>query len=678
VKSWTTFPLWPILPDGSCGCRNPACKDAGKHPSVKWGKHSLTAGTQLPIPEGYGTGLATGERSGVVVVDIDMKNGVNGLANLLALGEIPSTLTVHTPTGGAHLYFSYPGFKVSNSVSSVTNGVDIRGDGGFVVIPPSPHKCGHCYSWVDPTVPIADMPAWLLDRIKHPHKTQTKVTSSEAEALAKRWARATNANRRRLGLALSAVLKGEPFAQHGERDTVLFQLTKDIAREFPDADPASIAALFAMSCDVMVDGPTVDQVAEKFSRAASEIPSWHAELSVGEGGKIQASHGNALLIMRQDAAWKGCLGYDERTLQAVWLKRPPFECPGVFPRGVEDSDAVCATVWFQTSHGIALKSGVISEAIHTAAKDKPFDRFRDWIKSLVWDGKFRVDQWLYNYAAADDTPYTRAVGAKFLLSLVARTLYPGCKVDTMLILEGEQGIGKSTLLCTLVGQEWFRDQLPELSSKDSLIQLQGPALIEVAELASFNRKETEAVKSFLTVTHDTFRPPYGRTSVTVPRRLVFAGTTNEQTYLTDHTGNRRYWPVRVSGRCNLEGLATDRAQLLAEARTRLEAGERWWLEGEGEALAVEEQEAHLIQDTLEEALGTMLRGVTSTTTNECMAMMDIPHLQRNRAAEMRIGRILTRRLGFKRSQGRADGRRHYLYTRSESAAGGKKAIKPWN
>ncbi len=165
-EEWTIFPLYPII-DGKCGCNKEGCQNVGKHPAYKWSE--LLPGEKVAPPDGWGIGLATGARSGVFVVDLDVKPalGIDGLESLAALGEMPPTRSVRTPTGGWHLYFRWPGFKVQNSASKLGPGIDVRGDGGYVVLPDSPHKKGGRYEFFgDPETPIADAPPWLLEKLQ--------------------------------------------------------------------------------------------------------------------------------------------------------------------------------------------------------------------------------------------------------------------------------------------------------------------------------------------------------------------------------------------------------------------------------------------------------------------------------------------------------------------------------
>ena len=197
--------------------------------------------------------------------------------------------------------------------------------------------------------------------------------------------------------------------------------------------------------------------------------------------------------------------------------------------------------------------------------------------------------------------YLRSVGSKWLIAAVARIYRPGCKADYVIILEGPQGIGKSTCLLILAGREWFADEIADLGTKDSAQDLRGKWIVELAEVAALRRGEIERVKAFVSRNVDHYRPSYGRRSMDFPRQCVFAGTTNADAYLADETGNRRFWPVKVTG-LQLDALERDRDQLWAEAVARFKAGESWWLDREVEAFAAEEQEQRRQGDPWEEPI----------------------------------------------------------------------------
>jgi predicted P-loop ATPase len=186
----------------------------------------------------------------------------------------------------------------------------------------------------------------------------------------------------------------------------------------------------------------------------------------------------------------------------------------------------------------------------------------------------RVDRWLITYAKADDTPLNRAIGRKVLIAAVRRARQPGFKFDYILVLEGEQGIGKSTLVLILAGEDFYSDKaIIGCDAREQQESVQGVWIYEVAQLQGLTKVEMSWMKTFLSRTHDKARPAFGRTVVDRPRRLIFIGTTNEDTYLRDATGNRRWWPVKLYGRIDLTGLQRDRDQLWAEAAAAEASGE---------------------------------------------------------------------------------------------------------
>jgi predicted P-loop ATPase len=217
---------------------------------------------------------------------------------------------------------------------------------------------------------------------------------------------------------------------------------------------------------------------------------------------------------------------------------------------------------------------MVFDALVKVAKDNTIDSGADFIRTLVWDQTPRLDQWLTNtYGTSDDT-YHRAVASNWLKGLVKRIIQPGCKFDYVLVLEGEQGVKKSTSLGVLgaipSGDNWHVESTMSTDNKDFFMQFEGKAIIEFSEGETLSRTEVKKMKSIITTAVDRYRPSYGRVSEDFPRRCVFAMTTNQDEYLKDETGNRRWLPVRVVlPEANVQWLADNRDQLLAEAYTRV-------------------------------------------------------------------------------------------------------------
>jgi predicted P-loop ATPase len=268
--------------------------------------------------------------------------------------------------------------------------------------------------------------------------------------------------------------------------------------------------------------------------------------------------------------------------------------------------------------------------------------------ALNWDRIPRLDTWLTRYLGVADSPYVRAVGSRFPISAVARVFDPGCQADHMLILEGPQGILKSSALRALAGAHWFTDRISSLGGKDSSMEVAGVWFIEMSELDALTRATNSAIKSFITQRNDRFRPPCGKHVMERPRQCVFVGTINPMGgYLRDTTGARRFWPV-TCGLIDLEALVRDRDQLWAEAVVRFQAGARWWLETpELEGMAAAEQQARLAVDAWEEKVSKWLAGRGDVSVGEVLVgALGLPPESWSQSAQNRVATILKSH-GFK-------------------------------
>ncbi|NTX17730.1 DNA primase [Myxococcus sp. CA056] len=324
---------------------------------------------------------------------------------------------------------------------------------------------------------------------------------------------------------------------------------------------------------------------------APSLDNWMSKLALDPGkdgtNKIRNSEANVFAVLLNSPEWRGVLRFNESTKQ-LEIEGGPL---GTNP-DLETLDVLVAN-WIQQSSygqlGLRPKALTVSQQILAVAKRNSYDPVAEYLGGLVWDGTPRLDDMLTTYFGARGEPgYLRAVGSKFAISAVVRALQPGSKVDTVMILEGPQGLRKSTAF-RILGGRYFTDAYIDVTNKDSAMLASQYWLIELAELTTFRKSEDQALKAFLTRTEDTYRPPYGRTNVKSPRRCVFVGTTNEDDYLRDPTGHRRFWPVKCS-HIDTEALTRDRDQIWAEAVVRFRQGESWWLTSE-EAAGAEQQAA---------------------------------------------------------------------------------------
>ena len=377
-------------------------------------------------------------------------------------------------------------------------------------------------------------------------------------------------------------------------------------------------------------------------------------------GRILPVLANAIAAFRHAPEWGGVLAFNEFGFGTVVLKPAPW---GVVPNGEwTDHEDRLATEWLQRQ-GILVSVEVAGQAVQTAARDHPFHPVRSYLQGLKWDGVERVDRWLSSFLGAEDTEYSRAVGSRWLISAVARIFRPGAKADCCLILEGPQGIRKSTALRTLAG-EYFTDELADLGSKDAAMQTRGVWIIELSELDSLSHSEVARIKAFMSRTTDRFRPPYGMRLVESPRQCVFAGTVNNSTYLRDETGGRRFWPI-TCGRIDVDALARDRDQLWAEAKERFDAGAVWWLESaELVQMATDQQIDRYEGDPWEEVIAAWLDSHPSVSIREVLEKcLQKAHALWTQTDKNRAARCL-RALGWERYRERHGSRLEWRYRRS--------------
>lgn len=312
-------------------------------------------------------------------------------------------------------------------------------------------------------------------------------------------------------------------------------------------------------------------------RRATVRAPWTSLLRIDASGAPERNEANVITALSLDAAFAGALMFDEFSQEIIVARALPWDPAGTsHPRPWGDADDVRCAEWLQR-HEINVPPVVVGRSVVAVSRNIRIHPVRDYLETLAWDGTHRLDTWAVAYLGAEDTPLHRSVGALWMISAVARIMQPGCKADHMLILEGPQGIRKSTALKVLASEPWFTDELAELGSKDAAQQMRGIWIIEMAELDAIGQADVSRIKAFLSRTTDRYRPPYERYVVTVPRQCVFAGTVNPDTYLRDETGNRRFWPLRC-GDIDLDGLRRDRDQLWAEAVARYHAGAPWWIE----------------------------------------------------------------------------------------------------
>lgn len=239
-------------------------------------------------------------------------------------------------------------------------------------------------------------------------------------------------------------------------------------------------------------------------------------------------------------------------------------------RPVEDRDVLNIQTGIQVLFPFFATVGkdMVFDAILKVCRDNQMNSAQDYLKGVAWDGECRLDTWLSKVYGCPDDVYHKAVGSNWMKGLVNRIMHPGCKFDYVLVIEGQQGLRKSTSLAVL-GGNWHVETVFTPENKDFFMLFGGKAIVEFSEGETLSRTEAKRMKAIITMQFDKYRPPYERTTKEFPRQCIFAMTTNQDQYLKDETGNRRWLPVKCLRMADIDWLGDHRDQLFAEAFHRL-------------------------------------------------------------------------------------------------------------
>ncbi len=513
------------------------------------------------------------------------------------------------------------------------------------------------------------------------------------------------------------LLTGAPLAVVGGRDDALVRAMATIATaaaaDTPTAAAVAVAepSIRAMDCEPEGVQHWLDLAAEKFERAqqrriqkdtedrkqhldlfglTEEIFNTPSPLITPDGPTPQTAWADELiflktkdgnfstpkscefngqLVLMHDPYWANTLRWNDVTKE--------IEITGGPLAKVDPGDReIFVQSWFQKSkYKIDLTRETIGALMLYVARQNRYDPLANYLAAAKWDGTKRLEGLFRTYfGATNDPAYLADIGPRWMISCVARALQPGCKVDTVLILQGEQGKKKSTA-CFALSSPWFSDSEIDVHDKDSK-ELAGKRwFIELGELTTLSKHDVESLKRFLSQRADEFRPPYGRKNEVFQRRCIFIGTGNRDEFLKDTTGARRFWPITCDA-IDLEAIQRDRDQLWAEAVVRYHRGEAWWFDaGTPEALR-QAQAANNYQEAPEheeytEAISRWWYRLPPEKRPESITAYDVARealdnmpLSQMPRESVRIGRSL-RDLGFKKKRIRRGERLVWSYEPSE-------------
>jgi len=619
-SGWRVVPVAHIV-DGKCSCKRATCSAPGKHPVLaKWPEVASSDGAQVQrwwtSRKSPNVGIATGQGSGLVVLDIDPRHGGNeSLAALIAEhGPLPPTPVCRTGGGGEHYYFAAPAEPLQSSAGLLGDGLDIRADGGMVVAPPSVHASGTPYVWsVSPSdEDLADVPSWLLARVVRTRKKDLLGKGPVGEGGRSDWL-----------ASRAGHLRGVGFDG--------------------DEIEAALALANRSRCKPPLGDDEVHAIAHSIARKPSgDVPRGPDDWRQALKAKVD-KNGNPRGYVQDRLNLHKVLTMDPRWAGRIWLDEAR-DAVMVDDDRITDPCAVDLANWCAEHYDWGtLPVATVLEAAASAAGENKRDPLRDMVEGATWDGEARLDTWLEESIGADQGQHARRVARLWLIQAVARALDPGCQADTVLVLVGQQGVGKSTLLRLLAGPGWFKDSVFDMHSKDRFAAINSAWIYEVAELASFSRSRSDRVKAFVSSREDSYRAPFARALTTHKRRTVIVATTNEDEFLSDSTGSRRFWPVTVAGPLNRKWIGANRLQLIAEAAHAYRAGERWHLDMGEEVDRSKASAQHEEQDPWHDEVLAWAGGRTDPVTSasvlvECLGM---PRDRLTKADQMRVGRILS-------------------------------------
>ena len=483
-------------------------------------------------------GIATGKRSGgifVIDLDIDEDKGIDGYHTLedwqRENGKFPETWTAITGRGGYHLYF-HSNSEIKNR-AGIIDGVDVRGDGGYVVAPPSVHSNGNRYEWeYDPE----------------------EYNLADAN------------NNVKFFLETGINSPGERFSMPdivnaGERNEMIFRFACMMQAKGA-SDESVFAATMAENnakCNPPMEEKEVRIIVNSVLKYQKGKPihisdngvatqGWREPVfATTEKGYIKKTIENTCEAIEYDEKLWGHIKYNELSYSPFVVGSLPWEHQNMY-REWTNADDSNLKAYIEAKYGLGSMEKTM-EALNIVVNRNKFNPVVDMLEDIYthkWDKQNgHIRKLLPEYLGAEDSEYNFECMRLFMLGAISRAHYPGCKFDYMPVFVGKQGIGKSTFLRLLaMNNAWYNDNFNTIEGDKAPEKLRGMWMVELAELlATKKAKEVESIKAFLTSTVDTYRPPYGRRTEQRPRVCVFAGTTNNDHFLTDRTGNRRFLPI---------------------------------------------------------------------------------------------------------------------------------------
>lgn len=552
--NWSVFPVRqsdkkPLTPHG--------CKDAKRDVGAitAWWKRFPDASI----------GIATGSASNLIVIDLDLdeNKGLDGYEELARWehdnDEFPETVRSITGRGGSHIFFHHEGSDIGNR-SGILDGIDVRGEGGYIIAPPSKHPNGTEYQWeyAPDETPLAEINATVREFLS--------IGKKEADE----------------EFIVPALISA------GKRNDTLYRLACSLqAKGLPDAAiMAAIKQTNLASCEIPVDDDEIQQIVSSAIRhqkgtlaiVSKDMPEWRApkiSYKIDKDGNVTdkpiQSIENAAEAIEYDKALFGRIRYNEIAYAPYVYGNLPWK-PNRGWREWTNNDDANLQRYIENKYGIKDMSRIMT-ALTSVGGAHSVNPIKDMLEECYerWDGNKHIEYLLPSMLGSEKSEYTAEVMKLFMLGAIRRIYEPGCKFDYMMVLVSSQGTGKSTFLRLLtMNDKWFHDNFNTLDGDKAFEKLRGIWIAELAELQATKRsKDVETIKSFITSRVDTYRAPYERRTEQHPRMSVLAGTSNPVDFLTDRTGNRRFLPVT----CGTHEITFD--MFADETATKAEMAQAW-------------------------------------------------------------------------------------------------------
>ena len=619
-RGWKVFPITPNLKTPLAALALQGYKNATFDPAIieQWWTEHPTANIGLNL-----------EASGLVCVDVDSYKENCIFDTYMQTHDLPETLQQRSARGGTHYIFRSP--PDSEYPGILGEGVDVKHK-GYILLEPSTFDAG-AYSWINEITPV-DAPDWLLtaksDRLKEEHPK----TSIASQVFAPR----TSLDPSRL--------KAEASQGINWHSNVLRLVGHMIANGAKDFE------VHATTDILTLEGYTVAQTRKEVQSMVDSARRKgfgdglyaQGEMSVGSIktlqtdrlGKPICNHSNVVTLLTKHPDWENVFVTDafDRVKKVLKpLPRDGLSSISFIPRQLVDNDYTAVCIWLNDFGITSVQKSTVIDAVQAVCAKQTFNPLMDYfrgIQKLYPANDNLLDGWMcqflgVNVSSEDERKYITAVSRLMLIQAVARAKEPGCKADSVIVLEGEQGTGKSTALRVLFSDKHFGDQLPHMASKDASSYLKGKWGVELAELDFKRKTEVETIKAFISRLTENYRPAFGREEIEVDRTCVFIGTTNSDNYLSDETGNRRFLPIKTTS-IDIGNLGGHRDRLWAAAAHAYDKGEQYWLTSELVDLARDQAKQRLEQDpwveTIEERMNSMAEASIMDALTACFSGID--------------------------------------------------------